>query len=152
MLNTIAIRLILGIILFIIGMYLFICAVRVKGFVYINTPLQDTKYYDKYVKFVRVCCFVLPAIFSVNLVLSSMSFASCYKYQTAYLQNADYEILEKLNAVAETQYGAATLSLVASLFSVIIMLLIIAVITGALTSGVRKEKLSEAAFKKNKDK
>lgn len=143
---TIALRLVMSTVLAFIGIYLFICAVRVKGAVYMNPALQRTRHYDKYITYVRVVCFVLPTLFLVNLVLCTYSYFAQHRLQNSSGAHAD--VVTELLETAKGAYTAASVSLIAVIAAVVIVILIAAFITGSMSSSVVSEELDENAFRK----
>ena len=152
MLFTTALRFTLALVLFLIGLYLLVCAVRVKGFVYMNSIVQESKYYNRYVNFVRIFCFILPLAFAVNLVFGIMSFASESALTELKSMNPFDPSLQELSNTSQQHYAMTTASLIVSISLVVLMLCIIAVFTGAASSGIKKESLSgdHPAFRKSK--
>ena len=144
---TIALRLVMSIVLALIGIYLFICAVRVKGSVYMNPALQRTKHYDKYITYVRVVCFVLPTLFLINLVLCTYSYLAQHRLQNS--SGADAGVAAELLETAKGAYTAASISLITVIAAVVIVILIAAFITGSMSSSVVSEKLDKNAFRKD---
>lgn len=150
MIETIAIRLAVAIIFFIIGIYMFICAVKVKGFIYSNESLHHTKYYDKYISFVRGSCFVVPVMFTVNLICNSLSFAAQYALSSD--KGFEEAVFAEMLKRAEGWYSVSTVTLILSITLVIAVILYAVYYTGKYAPIARSESLSGShpAFKKNK--
>ncbi len=150
MIDTIAIRLAVAVIFFIIGIYMFICAVKFKGFIYSNESLHHTKYYDKYISFVRGSCFVVPVMFTINLVCCSMSFATQYALSPDKV--FEEAVFNEMLARTEIWYGVSTVTLILSIALVIAVILYAVYYTGKYAPIARSESLSGShpAFKKNK--
>lgn len=119
MIDSIGLRLILSIVLFLGGIYLLICAITVKGSVYSNSTLHHTKYYNKYIKLVRIFCFILFGMFTLNTASNWWVFYLRMKLTAAEMPASVFDVLYG-NYV--TAYNTSVYMLYVSIVSVMAMI------------------------------
>lgn len=151
MLDTIALRLALAVILFLVGVYLFRCGVKVRGMIYSNETLHSSPFYETYVKIVRVFCFLISFALSVNVAFNALSFG----YQNSldsWPSNIVTEEYLHTQETAKLWYDLSTWSYIVSIGMTVVMILTAVYLTSRHSPGLNSEKMSgdHPAFKNNK--